>query len=501
MAVGRGCRSAPTPNGSGEYINLQRDYGAVSNTDITTALQNVAADINAGSQSSYTVYLPGTGYTWSALINFTKPVKLVGDGFGSTTLRRTAAAAQIRFSGAQGSAVALTANGTANTSTLTMASTAAFSAGQYIVVRSSATELWSTAGANIGEIARVKSKTSTVLTLYAPLVYTHAFGNPAGGQVNGKDAQAVPLTLLTGCTVSGMRVYQNFGALTASNAVDQGLVRFLYCEGPAIEDVLMTGYDQFGVAFDTCVDPEAIRVRLRDSYWSNAGWWSYGILMRGPTRGGLVSQCFARNASLIGGGGDANGGPFRIRVADSGGTENAEDQSTPGVYKSMFELHGDCHEWALSDCYAESGNGWGAEVKGRDNTWDAFKAHDMSIGLVSVPGQSSGTRVNNADMRNMVTDCIRLSGGGRVSGGYAESSGGYGVFTSTFASPSGGNVVQGFYAKACGNAAVWLSATTDFAKNIIGNSSASYIGVDYPTGGIAPVDISILGGGAATHVH
>jgi parallel beta-helix repeat protein len=451
------------PNGSGEYINLQRDYGAVSNSDITSELTSAINDINAGSRLSYTLYLSGTGYSFGTIPTITKAnVRVVLDG----TLRKTTATARIGFAGSRGAAVALTANANANASTLTMASTATFSAGQFVVVRSSATENWSTAGANIGEIVRVKSKTSTVLTLAAPLVYTHLFGNTAGGQSGGQDAQAVPLTLLAGCSVEGGQVYQNFGQLTASNAVDEALVRYKYCDAPILDDVLMTGYDQNGCIYDTCVDPIATRVRCRDSYWA-PGWWSYGISFRGPTRNGLVQNSSARSAGFIAGGGNADGGPLRVRILGCGGEENPEDHQTAGIYKSIFELHGDCHEWELVACYADNGNGLGFEIKGRSSVLLGPMAHDMNAGIQCFGQESISTRIYNPDIKNTNSYPIVLSNDCLVQGGRLESGGniggvrGSGLAAATGYPGPGNNKVMGTHFKNAGTSAAFYSERLD----------------------------------------
>lgn len=494
-----------TPNGAGEFINIQRaPYNAASNSDITSVLQQVASDVNGGGQPSYTVYMPGSGYTFSASINFTKPVKVVGDGFGSTTLRRTAAAAQLKFTGVRGTAKALTANANANQDVVSC-NTSGLVADQYAIVRTDALEVSSTAGANVGEIVRIKTVGGSSVTLYAPLVYSHA---TASG-----NAQLIPLTLLTGCSVEGLRVFQNYGALTASGAVFSGLIRFQYCEGPAIDELLMTGYDMFGASFDTCVDALATRVRLRDSYWSNLGWWSYGIESRGPTRNTLISQCYSRNANLLAGGGSADGAPLRVRCADCGGTENVEDQSQAGVYKTIFELHGDCHEWSLDNCYAENGNGLGFEIKGRNAILSSPKAHDMAGGIQCFATQSQGTRIYNPDIKNTNSYGIVLSGGCTVQGGRLENTGNVaGILTgsSSGAFPPGNNTITGTELRSAGGTsatasdgqgAVVLNQTTDVAKNLVVRGSATQIGVNYKSGGTVPSDITMFNGGAATGTH
>jgi hypothetical protein len=314
--------------------------------------------------------------------------------------------------------------------------------------------------------------------------------------------------MLAGCSVEGGQVYQNFGQLTASNAVDEALVRYKYCDAPILDDVLMTGYDQNGCIYDTCVDPIATRVRCRDSYWA-PGWWSYGVSFRGPTRNGLVQNSSARSAGFIAGGGNADGGPFRCRILNCDATENVEDQLNPGTYKSLYELHGDCHEWELANCYAENGNGFGFEIKGRDGVLQNPIFHDLGVGIQCFGQESSGTRIYNPDGKNINSYPIVVSNGCLVQGGRIESGGNIaGVLGSALGAATGypgpgNNKVMGTWFKNAGtSAAVYTNGSTNIVKGIINEHTSAIPAHSVATGSSNNVttEVTAVGSALATQV-
>jgi hypothetical protein len=335
--------------GGGEFVNLARDYGVASGQDITTVLQTVAA-----LTTPRTVYLPAGSYTISDLVNFTRPVDLVGDGPNATIIRKTAAAGQLRWSGTRGSNITVSANVASGAGTLTLSSTSTLVAGDFLNLHDNTTWPWSTAGATHGEIVRVKTVDSgTVVTLYSPTVdaYTTA-----------QSAAANKLTFVSGGSIQRMTINQT-SVLTTNT--DLGFIRVLYARGFEARDIVGIGHDQFVISFDSCLEGLALHVNSQDSFWdTTTGYYGYGVLMRGCTQQVVVQSCFSRGSQVVNGGGDTTGGPRYIKVADCVATEGPQWIGDPATYQPLFGTHGDCMQWEFSDCVGYSTRGTAFEIKG-----------------------------------------------------------------------------------------------------------------------------------------
>jgi hypothetical protein len=366
--------------GGGEFVNLARDYGVASGQDITTVLQTVAA-----LTTPRTVYLPAGSYTISDLVNFTRPVDLVGDGPNATIIRKTAAAGQLRWSGTRGSNITVSANVASGAGTLTLSSTSTLVAGDFLNLHDNTTWPWSTAGATHGEIVRVKTVDSgTVVTLYSPTVdaYTTA-----------QSAAANKLTFVSGGSIQRMTINQT-SVLTTNT--DLGFIRVLYARGFEARDIVGIGHDQFVISFDSCLEGLALHVNSQDSFWdTTTGYYGYGVLMRGCTQQVVVQSCFSRGSQVVNGGGDTTGGPRYIKVADCVATEGPQWIGDPATYQPLFGTHGDCMQWEFSDCVGYSTRGTAFEIKGSDHVISNFFAHNIATtGVFAQPESSRLTFIN-----------------------------------------------------------------------------------------------------------
>jgi hypothetical protein len=393
---------AGTSTSNGEYVNLVRDYGVTSGSDITGALQTVA-----GLSSPRTVYLPAGDYTLSGLVSFTRPVDFVGDGPNATKIRKTADAGQVQWTGTRGSNVALTADAASGASTLSFVTTG-FAAGDFLNLHSSETWPWSTAGALHGEIVRIKTVDSgSVVTLYSPTVDAYTVANSATVNKMG---------FLTGGSIQRMTMYQTGPLSTGTN---NGLVRAIYGRGFEARDVTFSGMDQFAVSFDSCLEGTAARLILTDAYWNDATntYYAYGVLMRGCTQSVTVSNVSARNAQVVNGGGDSSGGPRFIKVADCVGTEGSQLVGDTTIYKPLFATHGDCMEWQFSDCLAYSSRGTAFEIKGSDHVFNSIMAHNISTtGIFCLP-ESSRITFSNPKIRDINGTGLIITQDSEVHGG------------------------------------------------------------------------------------
>jgi parallel beta-helix repeat protein len=391
-----------TPNGSGEYINIQRaPYSASSNSDITTVLQQLATDINAGSQPTYTVRIPGRGYTNTALIDFTKTVKWQGDGPGMTDLQMSGSAAEIRFRGSIGSAVPLTANVLNNAITLSFPTTGFAERRHHRHPRH--------AGVAVEHRRRREQQPRR-----AAGDRVHRLG--VAGHAEDADDQRLQLRQPRRRPGEWPRRERQEGHADR-DAVDRGhedldAVRAAHHgrehrrrpvplrEGRVARQRALRGLRPVRVGVGHLLRRLRDNTDIEDGYWDTAsGRWSYGHLMRGPTRNVIISNSRSRNAQLVNGGGDSNGGPRAIQVNNCVMTGAQKDLFGADGWKPMLSTHGDNMAWQFNNILIDGGRYGGSvdtavEVKGSDHVYNNVAVRNVTTTGVFCTPQSSRLRFN-----------------------------------------------------------------------------------------------------------
>lgn len=164
-------------NPSGEASNTVDFYGAVGDgtTDDTTAFTNAVTAISE--QGGGVLIIPAGRYALTT-VSIPSNVWVVGEGLPQiVSLNTVGGASLFTFSGITVSSTTLDSNGSPGDSTLSVVSTTAFTSGDYVLVYDD-TYLNGIVGRN-QEIAKIKSKTASILTLTSPLEGTYTVSQTA----------------------------------------------------------------------------------------------------------------------------------------------------------------------------------------------------------------------------------------------------------------------------------------------------------------------------------
>jgi hypothetical protein len=335
-----------TDNHAGKYSVI--DYGAdpTGTAFSTTAFQNCAAAANGRS-----MFIPGGTYKLDGGVSVTSgSLNVIGEGPDIVTIKRTTADVVFNFAGSKATAINLSANAVSGAKTLTFASSgaiASINAGDYINLFSNQAYPGSFASAVRGEIVRVISKAGAVLTLQAPIIDTY----------NTADVGRVSLlTLLKGCSVSGLTIDQDAPSTTD---VTKGYINFKYTQDCRVTDVVFRRHEQFAVQYDSSLDSSAINCTLYDAtYDGGVNYFGYGILLRGAAQTCTVIGCEGRRAQVANGGGSGDGIPRWIRYIACRGSEQD---------KQAFSTHADCQFFSIVDCEVTTTSATAIELKGPDH--------------------------------------------------------------------------------------------------------------------------------------
>lgn len=278
------------------------DYGVTGDgvTDDTTDLQNAlnaAANTVPYGVRGLVLLKPGryvvTGLTIPA------GVTLRGAGKGVTTIVQSGSPqllVQIRGSQTAG-VTTLTANAVPGATTLTLASTAALTAGGIIALHDTVSYNPNDATYNSGEQLRIKSVDSgTQVTIHG--VVRGSWATTDGSYTTANGAQVTKLNMITGGGLSDLSIEGDPATLTT-------LFFAQYVDRPTVTNVDVTQGGNPGIRFDGCRDVAIANYTCRDLVDDTANSHvGYGIFLTGPNEnvtvtGGAVAR--VRHAITTGG--------------------------------------------------------------------------------------------------------------------------------------------------------------------------------------------------------
>jgi hypothetical protein len=246
-------------------------------TDITTPIQ--AAATYLASVGGGTLWLEAARgpYAFSAL-DLSGGVSLEGDNAVVVPLNQTLGNL-IVVNGTRGADESLTVNAAPGATTLTVASTAGWAAGDWLDLLDNLSYTTTDANYKNGERLRVLEVTSgTVLTLYGPVMGTIA----GGSYTTGNSAKINKITLAKPSAVRGIKFQGDWDSLR--RLVFMGLV-----DSPIIENCIVNDHGTIAFRLNGCVFG-TIRNntinRLRDDI--GGGFSGYGIVLSGCDLGATI---------------------------------------------------------------------------------------------------------------------------------------------------------------------------------------------------------------------
>ena len=273
-----------------ESVSLQ-DFGAVGDGSTNDTAAIILA-LNSGFKN-----ITGNGLTYkvtSALTISASDITLQ-----DMVLDTSATSGEISFitaSGTQGSNVALTADSLTGSNTVTVGDTSTFVVDGYAYISSD--EVWSaTQTVLLGQIVKIKSKTSTVLTLHDDVLY----------DFNTADSAVVaPITTLNNITLKNVTF---IGANDLSN--NQTAVKFNKCFNVNVENCSFDYYSYASAVFDRCIHSGVNNSSTRFARLSGL---AYGFAILNGCYSVSVSDCFSQDQRHMVTIGDNEGINLYIRI-------------------------------------------------------------------------------------------------------------------------------------------------------------------------------------------
>ncbi len=238
---------------------LFTDFGAVGDgvTDDTAAVSAALAD------PSYVLDGAGLTYKISSSLTSTVAHKIKNATFVGTSGIATQQPI-IKFTGSIGAGVDLTVDSLADTYTATVTSASTFSPEQWVRINST-DEFAPNENVTNGELVRIKSIVSNVLTFYTPLGL--AYTTTASGKV-------FPITMLENVSVESCKFICNSGT-------DNGIgLELNYCSDVTLYDVWSQDADYSHHLYYQCADVNVFGGKAERTGTSEG--LDYGIVVSGP---------------------------------------------------------------------------------------------------------------------------------------------------------------------------------------------------------------------------
>ena len=292
---------AYTPAGTGAVItNVQdkirqtvsvKDFGAVGDgtTDDTAAIQLA---LNSGFKN-----ITGSGLTYKVTSALT--ISASDITFQDLTIDTSSKTGVIEFitvEGTQGSNVALTANSLTGSNTITVGNTNTFVVDDYAYISSN--EVWSaTQTVLLGQIVKIKSKTSTVLTLHDDVLYNF----------NTADSAVVaPISTLDNLTFKDIKF---IGADDTTNS--QTALKLNKCFNVNVINCDFSYFSYASVVFNRCIQS---KVNNSSSRFSRKSGFGYGFAILNGCYSVSVSDCFSQDQRHMVTVGDNEGINLYVRI-------------------------------------------------------------------------------------------------------------------------------------------------------------------------------------------
>jgi hypothetical protein len=260
-------------------------YGATGNgtTDDTAAVQNA---VNAAATAGLPVYFPAGTYKVTSTIVLPGNLQIIGAGRSRVTIDgsglTTAYQPILQAAGTTGTSTTLSANVAEQSLTCTVASAAAFTAGDYVRLESTAST--GADGVLAGEILRILSISGTTITFetYTQDAYTTA-----------NSAKITKLSMVDGIDISGITIQ---GQINPATALLCG-IQLRLCINARVSDIGIRYCHAFGID-----NWESLRTRITNSdfYYCENDALGYAICNDGAAQDTVVTGCsFVRCKTAI----------------------------------------------------------------------------------------------------------------------------------------------------------------------------------------------------------
>lgn len=422
-AVAAISRTSSRSVGQSEQAVNAKDHGAVGNgsTDDRASIQAALnAAVTAG--SSKVLLTQGDYLISSSSLSIPAGVSLVGEGIGVSRLLRGGAVTTIidLAGGSVGSTVTtLTANAAVGAATLTVASTAGISAGDWLMLlddRAPDPDKPTRPGGEIIRIASVDSGTSLTLVTSSPTAVQSSYRGVGGTfddtaqdgigpYLTSSNARLAAVTLAEGSSVRLLSVVNlNPGTVSSGVGISAGATL-----NAQITDVEIYGIDGTAINLGHAIGAKITGCDIHDLVDDAANnRLGYGINIAGGASDILISDCtFARLRHGVTTDGHANGGiPRRISVSNCRAFQ---------THHSSFDTHGAGLDITFSNCVSVDSEEYGFSVRGRRVAFrncEVVRPDSYGFNVSTVPARR--IIIDSCTVRDGNSAALRVGGDGIV---------------------------------------------------------------------------------------
>jgi hypothetical protein len=232
-----GAELAKGLNAINNTINV-KDFGAVGDgvANDTAAIQ---AAVTAASGS--TVLIPEGTYKCTAAINVSSNTRIVGYGATLDYTSATNYARRVRLDGTVGNGIAITANASANTNSVTVGDASSFAKNDLVFISSDA--VFPDTSVKIGELAIVRDISSSTIRFVGPLYNAYST----------TDSPIIrKVSPVSNCSIEGITIVGRGASVATVTSTGEVGIGATYCRNLTIKDCNILYTDNHGMRIESC---------------------------------------------------------------------------------------------------------------------------------------------------------------------------------------------------------------------------------------------------------
>jgi len=379
-----------------EHIVNVRDHGAVGDgvTNDTAAIRAAIAAVGGGG----IVYAPAGDYLCGGLV-ITSGVTLRGDGQGKTTLLMASTTGGMLIAGEpipKSHTTVLSADAAPESETLTVASSADLSAGDWLLLTDTTVYDTNYASRIAGEMVQVASVDSaSTISLVKPVIGVPARAGGWQAYSTSSSAKVTRLPMQKDIVVESLTM-----RWASPGTGNNHGISMVCATNSLVRDVEFVGFEGARLSLNTCHN-----VRVRDCFMHDLtddgdnGRYGYGVNLGGAVQNCTISGCHFEKVrhAVTTNGHDIGGIPRFITISDC----HAYDTTN-----ASFDTHGAGEYITFSDCSA---------FRNRSYSFSTRARYTVFRGCRSVMSKLEGFNISSGGTmgRECVVDSCTVERAGR----------------------------------------------------------------------------------------
>jgi hypothetical protein len=376
-------------------------YGATGDgvTDDSEAVQDT---ITAAEEAGGTVIVPpGATYKMDAALTITSGIAFEAHGATLDFSGVPAASSFFTVAGTEGTPVLLNANAAILATSVSVASAAGFSNGDWVRVCSNALYDSADTDSEVGEINKISTVSGTTINLEMPLRGTY---NTADG------ATISAITFVSGVRFSGGTIIGGGTPTATGSDADHTGISAILCNGIQIHDVRFERCDLRGVHLRDCIYAKVTGCHFENFINDNT---AYGISFENATQdsiayGNSFRDC--RHSLSTNNSSSSKGIPRRIRFSHNQVTDSATARAGSGG--DAIDTHPAAEDIFIDNNSVFRSSGIGINVEcSRATIVGNYVAStaDMGIYYHNESDYEGEVLIEGNDVRNVTGDAIRVA--------------------------------------------------------------------------------------------